>query len=78
MTNVYYFLEMSNDMLYEYDEEVTEDFEVDPTLNNYIIVTNPINNLLPNSLDCAARKQTAYQFNSYLIYIEGFQGSVIM
>ncbi|CAK68973.1 unnamed protein product (macronuclear) [Paramecium tetraurelia] len=78
ITNAYYFLEMDNTMIYEYDEYITEDFEVDPNLSNNIAVTNPFNNLLPNSLDCAARKQTAYQFNSYMIYVEGFQGSILM
>ncbi|CAD8166475.1 unnamed protein product [Paramecium octaurelia] len=78
ITNAYYFLEMSNEMLYEYEEEITENFEIDPTLGNYIMVTNPFNNLLPNSPDCANRKRTAHQFNSYLIYIEGFQGSIVM
>ncbi|CAD8145490.1 unnamed protein product [Paramecium pentaurelia] len=78
ITNLYFFLEIENNMLYEYDEYIIEDFDVDPNLNNYILVTNPFNNLLPNSLDCANRKLTAYLFNSYLIYIEGFQGSIFM
>ncbi|CAD8075924.1 unnamed protein product [Paramecium sonneborni] len=78
IVNVYYFLYIYNEMLYEYDETITEDFEVDPNLNNFILVTNPFNNLLPNSADCAFRKQNEYQFNSYLIYIEGFIGSIEM
>ncbi|CAD8060673.1 unnamed protein product [Paramecium primaurelia] len=78
INNVYYYLEISNDLLYEYDEQIIENFEIDPNLSNYIMVTNPVNNLLPNSPDCANRKRTAYQFNSYLIYIEGFQGSIVM
>lgn len=47
---------MSNVILYEISEDITEDFEFDPTLSNYTMVIKPFNNLLPNSLDCASRK----------------------
>lgn len=47
---------MNNEILYEYDEYIIEDFEVDPSVTNYTMVIKPFNNLLPNSLDCATRK----------------------
>lgn len=49
--------------MYEYDdddEELINNFEIDPNLGNYEMVTNPINNLLPNSPDCATRKIISY------------------